>query len=302
MQIEIDQLTDDQSKQYRLKNNRGIEVSISNRGGRIDRLLVPDRNGHQEDIIFSGFFRKSDAFDSSILTGVSGQVYDVSSGTVRHSHLALHDFVFNDGERFTTTRQAGLRLSTEIVVEDQSIDLNILYLLTNDNQLTIHYVATTKQPLRLSLSLPIFFNLSGNCKESITQHDLKFSSSHFLHPAPTLLIDPLFTQTKGTDFDFQLGRRLNQFFSNKTPSIHQFDTYFLFHQQPVISIHEAVSGRWMTIETSQPGFVLSAASNNDRISSYFGICFDSSPFVLSSFINQDSPYSQHITYSFSTTY
>ncbi len=286
----------DRSARYRLNNDRGMEVEIASKGGSIERLIVPDRNGHPENIMF----------DCSLVTvpaiprGLSGRLYDTSSGSVHEIDLALHQLSFT-AEPFSTTQESGLRLSAEIAVNGQVIAIDILYVLTNNNQLILRYAATTNQPLRLSLSLPIFFNLSGNLKASITQHDLKFASSCFIHPVPALSINPCLQQTKGTPFDFRLGRRLNRFFLDKMFSRSPADTYYLFHQQPVISVHEAVSGRWMTMETSQPGFVLSTAAHHTD-TFFSGICFDSTDFLLSSLINGPIPSFHETTYSFSTTY
>ncbi|MCK2157121.1 hypothetical protein [Exiguobacterium sp. 17-1] len=286
----------DRSTRYRLNNDRGMEVEIASKGGSIERLMVPDRNGHSEDIIF----------DCSLATvpvippGLSGRLYDTSSGSVYETDLVLHELSFT-AEKCSAIQESGLRLSAEMAVDGQVIAIDILYLLTNSNQLILRYAATTNQPLRLSLSLPIFFNLSGNLKDSITQHDLKFASSAFIHPVPALSINPCLQQTKGTPFDFRLGRRLHRFFLDKMFSRSPGDTYFLFHQQPVISVHEAVSGRWMTIGTSQPGFVFSGAAHHAE-TSFSGICFDSTAFLLSSLINSQIPYFHETTYSFSTTY
>ncbi|WP_167315847.1 hypothetical protein [Exiguobacterium artemiae] len=289
-------LQQDRSTRYCVKNDRGMEVEISSKGGSIERLIVPDRNGHPEDIMF----------DCSLVTvptiprGLSGRLYDTSSGSVHEIDLSLHQLSFT-AEPFSTTQESGLRLSAEIAVNGQVIAIDMLYVLTNNNQLILRYAATTNQPLRLSLALPIFFNLSGNLKASITQHDLKFASSCFIHPVPALSMNPCLQQTKGTPFDFRLGRRLHHFFLDKMISRPPADTYFLLHEQPVISVHEAVSGRWMTIETSQSGFVLSAAAHHTD-TSFSGICFDSTDFLLSSLIRGSIPYFHETTYSFSTTY
>lgn len=305
MKVEINQLAD-QSTQYRLKNSRGIEVDILSKGGQIQRLLVPDRNGHQEDILLGNL--KSSSLENSLFNGLSGHLYDLSVSSMPcETNLSFHLIPFT-GEAFTTTHRIGVRLCTTIFINIHVIHIEILYILTNDNQLILRYFAKTKQPLRLSLSNLIFFNLSGNLKESISQHDLKFSSSYFLNPTYALLNDSWFMRTKGTVFDFQLGRRLKHLFIDETTPASLTDTYFLFCQKPVIAVHEALSGRWMTIESSQPGFLLSTAwipsieAGEQRTKSVSGVCFDLKPFILSSLVNQRSPYSQHTTYSFSTTY
>ncbi|MET4655109.1 aldose 1-epimerase [Exiguobacterium sp. PvP048] len=295
MQVRMN-LQQDQSTRYRVKNDRGMEVEISSKGGSIERLIVPDRNGHPEDIMFNCYLTPVPV----ITRGLSGKLYDTSSGSVHEIDLALYQLLFT-AEPFSTIQESVLRLSAEISVNGQVIAIDMLYALTNSNQLILRYAATTNQPLRLSLALPIFFNLSGNLKDSITQHDLKFTSSCFIHPVPTLSMNPCFQQTKGTPFDFRLGRRLHRFFLDKVFLQSPVDTYFSFHQQPVISVHEAVSGRWVTIETSHPGFVLSAAAHHTD-TSFSGICFDSTDFLLSSLIRGSIPYFHETTYSFSTTY
>lgn len=105
-------LQQDQSTRYRMKNDRGMEVEISSKGGSIERLIVPDRNGHPEDIMFNCYLTPVPV----ITRGLSGKLYDTSSGSVHEIDLALYQLLFT-AEPFSTIQESGLRLSAENICQ-----------------------------------------------------------------------------------------------------------------------------------------------------------------------------------------
>lgn len=342
MDIEMVPITKDWTL-YKMKNNRGIELDILNYGGIMTRLIVPDRTGHKENIIL-GYENVLDYGDNphylgAIIGRVAGRVAnaqvtidqidylldsDKPSRQLHGGKEGLHQILFT-AVPFQEHDRVGVRLKH--ISPDGSagypgtVDFTITYTLTNSNQITIDYFAVSDQTTVLTLTNHTYFNLSGNLKQTIDMHDVKFSSKHFLERGPDALPTGQLVPVAGTPFDFNLGRRLKNVLASAHEQLKMangIDHYYIFDNDRTIFLHEAMSGRWMTIETSQPGFVLYTANHlpddlklsHGLSKKHLGICIETQapPASLinsqlpSIFLNADTPYSEQTTFHFSTTY
>ena len=82
----------DSVKLFTLKNQNGMEVCITNYGGRVVSLVVPDRDGKPTDVVlgFDNIAQYTDTLNSPTDYGSSVGRYATASATVSSSSTARH--------------------------------------------------------------------------------------------------------------------------------------------------------------------------------------------------------------------
>ena len=94
-----------------------------------------------------------------------------------------------------------------------NLQAEVTYTLTNDNELKIDYKATTDKKTVINLTNHSYFNLSGNTKTDILNHEVSIAASKFLPVDKGLIPTGELKDVKGTPFDFTtphtVGERIN---------------------------------------------------------------------------------------------
>lgn len=176
---------------YTLKNTAGMEVCITNYGGRIVSILVPDKNGKMQDVVL-GFGNIKDyetipsdfgacigRYANRIKNGkitIDGTTYTLQTNNFGHT---LHGGPTGWQNKVYQAEQLDdhtLRLT--IVSEDGDngfpgqVTAECLYTLDDENTLHIAYSATTDAPTVINMTNHSYFNLTGNGNENILAHEL----------------------------------------------------------------------------------------------------------------------------------
>ena len=228
---------------FTLKNKAGIEVQITNFGGRIVSLWTPDRNSKYDDIV-TGFksleeYRQTKEVYFGALIGryanrigkgqfnLDGVNYQLATNNGQnHLHGGIKGF-FNvvwDAKQYKNSKQEDvLELHYLSPDGDESYPGNLLvtvnYTLTFDNELKIEYRATTDRKTIVNLTNHTFFNLhgftSGKAK-SINSHVLKINSTSYTPTDNGLIPTGVIFPVIGTPMDFRvptaIGERVNESF------------------------------------------------------------------------------------------
>ena len=174
---------------YILKNSAGMEACITNYGGRLVSLLVPDREGNMKDVVLGydsiarytaaeGYYgtligRYGNRIKDGIFT-LDDVVYQLPKNNNGHclhgGPKGFHSQVWNAEQIDAQT----LKLTYLSVDGEEgfpgNLNVTVTYKLTNDNALDIHYEATTDKPTIVNLTNHSFFNLSGNLSSQILDH------------------------------------------------------------------------------------------------------------------------------------
>lgn len=262
---------------YTLTNDKGITMNVTNYGGIITSLMVPDKNGKSEDIVLgydslSGYLDKTPYFGA--IVGRYGN--RIAKGAFRidgnefhlpindgpnHLHGGIQGFdkVVWDAKEFKTDSTVGLVLhylskDTEMGYPG-NLDVTVTYSLNNNNELRFDYLATTDKPTPVNLTQHSYFNLAGD--GDIKEQEMLIKASKYTVVDSLLIPTGELRDVKGTPFDFTaakpIGKDLEATGGNPIGYDHNFvlDTKGL--EEVAIKVTEPKSGRVMEVYTQEPG-------------------------------------------------
>src|SRR5438876_5011421 len=221
--------------QYVLVNARRMEVGILTYGGIITSITVPDRDGALDNVVL-GFSRLDDYLTKNpffgAITGryanriakarfaLDGKEYALAANNGPNS---LHGGRQGLGKRVWTARPVaaahGVAIELGYVSPDGeegypgTLNVAVVYTLTDANELRIDYTATTDKPTVVNLTNHSYFNLAGQGSGDILAHEMMINAEQFTPTDSTSI--PLGEQrgVDGTPFDFRkptaIGARIN---------------------------------------------------------------------------------------------
>ena len=214
---------------YTLTNANGMEVCITNFGGRLVSVMVPDRDGKMTDVIL-GFDNIQDYmtlpsdFGASIgryANRIAGGTFELDGQTV-----VLNQ---NDGENCLHGGAEGWQYQVydAELIDPQTLQLTmndpdghmgfpgnvtavVTYKLTDDNAIDITYSGTADKPTVLSMTNHAYFNLSGN--HGVEGKDMvRYVNADTFTPADAKLIPTgEMRPVEGTPFDFRTPKAIGQ--------------------------------------------------------------------------------------------
>jgi aldose 1-epimerase len=268
---------------YTLTNESGAKVSITNYGGTVTSIIVPDKDGKMGDVVL-GFDTVAEYVEKSpyfgCITGryanriakgkftLDGKEYSVATNNdPNHLHGGLKGFdkqiwkarVGNMGDNPNLT----LTYTSPDGEEGYPGTLNnsVTYTWTQDNALRIRYKSTTDKPTILNLTNHSYFNLAGEGSETNLQHRIKINAEHY-NPIDATSIPTGIAPVEGTPFDFrkstQIGKRIdeeNEQLKNGIGYDHNFILKEADDGKMVTAavVTEPTSGRILTVRTTEPG-------------------------------------------------
>jgi len=207
---------------YTLKNKNGVEVVITNYGGRIVSLLVPDKNGKLTDVVegfdsVSGFEASKEPyygaligrFGNRIAKGkftLEGKQYSLflnNGQNTLHGGKPGYQSVVWDAKQVDSTTLQLTYLSKDMEAGfPGNLNIKVTYKLTDDNGLTVSYEATTDKTTVINLTSHPFFNLNGAGSGTILNHKVQILADTYTPIDSTLIPTGKIEPVKGTPFDF----------------------------------------------------------------------------------------------------
>lgn len=279
---------------YTLENERGLRADISDFGGTVVNLLVPDRRGERADVSL-GFAEAAPYLTDSPFFGaligrygnriaagrftLDGKTYQLSmKGPPTETSATLHGGVMGFDKVLWTVRPVIRDGHPTLVLTYFSRDgeegfpgnlqVEVTYTLTSSNELRIDYSATTDQPTPVNLTNHTYFNFHGEGAETILDHVLTLNASHIVPVKPGLIPTGELLPVRGTPFDFTqpevIGRRINEEHPQLKLAGGYDHTWVLDRNEgtltPAATVHEPRSGRTMEVLTTEPGVQLYAGN------------------------------------------
>jgi aldose 1-epimerase len=267
---------------YTLKNGQGATMKVINYGGIITSLLMPDRNGKLEDIVLGydsleGYITNNPYFGALIgrfgnriakgKFALDGEQYSLAiNNEENHLHGGIKGF---DKVIWNVTKheaQEGVALKLSYQSKDLeegypgNLKVEVVYTLTDKNELIIDYKATTDKKTIVNLTQHTYFNLNG-AGQDITSHQLVLNADSFLPVDKTLIPTGELKDVTNTPFDFRkpalIGERIND--NNQQLKFAKgYDHCWVIKSAEdglnnVGSLYDSLSGREMTIYTTEPG-------------------------------------------------
>jgi len=180
---------------YTLTNENGMEVCVTNLGGRIVSIMTPDKDGNLQDVVLGFDNVKSYANLDGKTPSDFGAAIGRFANRINKGKFTIdgveYDLVKNDNGNTLHGGPTGWQYQVYDVVEadSSSITLQIVspdgdngfpgqvtakvtYILNEDNDLVILYNAVTDKPTVINMTNHSYFNLSGDPNNSICEDSL----------------------------------------------------------------------------------------------------------------------------------
>ena len=269
---------------YFLKNNRGNVVAITNYGGALVAIMVPDRNGVKANVI-QGHDNVQDVINSpepylSTLIGRYGN--RICKGKFQ-LHGKEYQLPINNGPNSLHGGKKGFNAKVwdarqmnehSLVLEYTSpygeegfsgeVKTTVVYSFTDDNELVIDYMATTNKKTIINLTSHGFFSLSGiaNPTASIENLICQINADYYLPIDETSIPTGEIRFVKNTPFDFTSPKAVGKDIDADDEQIRNgagYDHCFVLNKKEegelsfAAKIVEPVSGRTMEVYTTEPG-------------------------------------------------
>lgn len=270
------------AKLYTLKNKNGLELSITNYGGRIVSLMVPDRSGKVEDVVLGygsldGYLNGNEQYFGAAIGRYGNRIAkggfkldDVAYKlAVNNGPNALHGGIKGFSMKIWDAKlNSDQELELTLVSPDMDegypgmLKVMIVYRLTDQNEVSIYYSASTNKPTVINLTNHSYFNLHGAGNSDILDHVLMINADHFTPVDSTLIPTGKLESVKGTPFDFTspttIGSRINDKHEQLTFGL-GYDHNFVLNKEKdqkislAASVYDPISGRFMQVYTNEPG-------------------------------------------------
>ena len=273
-----------------LKNKNNMEVCITNFGGRIVSVMVPDKDGNMKDVVLGfdsiqDYIKYPSDFGASIgryanrinqgrftLDGVEYQLpqnnyghclhggpkgfqYRVYKGVQKNDQEVQLTYLAKDGEEgFPGNLQCTVTMK-----------------LTDDNAIDIQYEAETDKPTIVNMTNHSYFNLDGDPTTDNSAYLLTLNADNYTPIDSTFMTTGEIATVEGTPMDFRkptaIGANINQEFE-------QLKSGNGIDHNWVLNTQGDVTKVCATLESPKTGIVLDVYTNEPGIQVYCGNFLD----------------------------
>lgn len=263
---------------YNLVNDKGLQVEILSIGGVITKILTPDKEGNFKNIVLElaklEDYYVNEAYRGAIVGRTAGRIgggsitidgkqYNLtknSNGSTLHGgNNGFHKKVWNsksiEGENYVGVK---LNLTAEDGEEGYpgKVEVQVIYRLDNDNQLTMEYSGTTDKTTLLNITNHNYYNLSGDGKSPVEEHTLQINSDKFCEMAEGSIVTGKLLQVEETPFDFRIekliGRDIEDTTNEQLAKGCGYDHMWMLNKDKKVEVtfKHPETGRAMDIETT----------------------------------------------------
>jgi len=267
-----------------------LYMQVTNFGGRVVALWVPDKNGKLDDIalgrssIQQYIDREGERFLGCIVGRyanrigdgkfqIGDDIYTVppwNNGQCLHGGLEGLDLVVWTVDAVSENEIVMSYISPDGAENDSAkftgfpgeLKIKMTYTLTKDNEFKIAYSAVTDKPTVVNLSHHGFFNLKGEGKGTINDHILVINADSITPVNKALIPTGERMPVAGTPFDFREATPIGERVDNDHEQLEYgrgYDHNWVLNRKSkkdvefAASVYEPVSGRYMEVWTDQPG-------------------------------------------------
>jgi aldose 1-epimerase len=271
---------------FNFANVRGLAIRVITYGGIIVSLRTPDRAGRLGDIVLGfdtldGYLSDSPYFGAivgryanRIAAGrftLDGTTYQLATNDGKHH---LHGGVRGFDKVVWRAAPLDGPHGTGVVLTHTSLDgdegypgtitARVTYILTDHDELVVHYYAATDRPTHVNLSQHTYFNLAGAGTRDVLDHELTIKALHYTPVDGTLIPTGELAPVDGTPFDFRrptsLGARIDQA-NEQLRNGRGYDHNYVLDRDGAgltyaARVREPSTGRVVEVYTTEPGLQL----------------------------------------------
>ena len=267
---------------YVLKNAAGMEVCITNFGGRIVSIMVPDKTGKMQDVVL-GFDSVADYvkipsdFGASIgryANRINKARFVLDGDTV---HLIPNNFghclhggpkgwQYQVYQKVNQVNDTTIELTRFSPDGDQNFPGNVTakvtFVLTADNAIKINFEATTDKKTVINMCNHSYFNLSGNPVNPITDNTVYINADGYTPVDSTFMTTGAIDSVKGTPMDFRIpkviGTDINKYDFIQLKNGNGYDHNWVLNTAGDVTklaakVTSPISGISVEVYTNEPG-------------------------------------------------
>ena len=265
---------------YTLQNKSGVKALITNYGGRLVSLYVPDKDGNLVDVVagfdsVTGFQESKEPYFGATIGRVGnriangkfsldGKEYTIFTNngpnTLHGGKKGFQDVVWDAEQPDDHT------LELHYISKDMeegfpgNLDVKVTFDLQDDNGLKISYHATTDKNTVVNLTNHAFFNLNGEASGSILDHTVQIKADKYTPVDKTLIPTGKIDPVAGTPFDFNKPETIGKRIEEKNEQLEfggGYDHNYVLNahgdQDAIATVTGDKSGVVMEIFTKEPG-------------------------------------------------
>jgi aldose 1-epimerase len=268
---------------FTLKNSKGMTAEVTNYGGAIVSLLVPDAKGNFDDVVLGYGDLENYTKKGPFLGAAIGRHGNRIEKATFEINGVVYNLTKNEGENQLHGGNVGFDKvvwTPEIVVKDGeealqlsylskdgeegypgNLDVKITYTLTEDNAIKIDYYAVTDKDTVVNLTNHSYFNLSGHASGDILKHKVEINADKFTVADKESLPTGEIASVKGTPMDFtELTPVEKGIFSDYEQIVfgNGYDHNWVLNvsgekAEKAAEVVDDASGRIMEVYTTKPG-------------------------------------------------
>lgn len=276
-----DRVNGSETSLHFLTNNNKTVIAITNYGARIVALIVPDKNEEPTDVVvgfdsLKGYLNATETYHGAVvgryanrIAGgkfvLNGKEYRLSvNNPPNHLHGGSKGF---NNQVWKVEETSGRHIRLSYLSKDGeenypgNLHVSVVYTLSDQNELTISYEATTDQPTVFNITSHPFFNLNGQGNGNIARHVLQINADHYT-PVDKASIPTGVFPVEHTPFDFRRPKEIGANINDKNEQLEfgsGYDHNFVLNGQGLRTAGTAIgdqTGIVMKVITDQPGMQL----------------------------------------------
>ena len=273
---------------FTLRNTNKLTAKITNYGGIVVSLRVPDKGDNFEDVVLgfdslAGYLDDIYLQESPFFGAIIGRFGNRIAGGKFNLEGAEYTLATNDRPNHLHGGEKGFDKvvwEAEEVYEEEAVGLrlhylsqdgeegypgklsvSVTYMLTNKNELQITYLAETDKTTIINLTQHSYFNLSGNVKKRILGHQLMLNADAFIPVDDSMIPTGEIKGVEGTPFDFRDPKEIGPAVHTENEQLRRgqgFDHCFVLKEKErglrlAASVFEPDSRRYLEVFTQEPG-------------------------------------------------
>lgn len=296
---------------YRLTNSNGWSVALTDYGGIITEVNVPDRKGNFANInlgfdslegylgpdpYFGGIVGRFAGRIAKARFTLDGKTYDVAKNN-GENHLHGGNVGFNDRlwEAKASSDEESARIELRYVSPDGEenypgeLTSTVIYTFNNENELIIQYEATTTKATPINLTNHAYWNLGGEGSGTILDHVATLHCDRYLPVDEGLIPTGEQAKVEGTPMDFRTPRVIGDRIQKTGGDPIGYDFCYIVNGKagklrPAAKVVHPKSGRTLEVLTTEPGIqlytgnFLDGAPANGGYPQYAAFCLEAQGF------------------------
>ena len=277
---------------YVLRNKNNMEVCITNFGGRIVSVMVPDKDGKMQDVVLGfdsiqDYISKPSDFGATIgryanrigqgkftLDSVEYQLPKNNYGHCLHGGPKGFQYKIFDANLLTPQK---LELTCKADDGEEGFPGNltckVVMELTDDNAIDIKYEAETDKPTVINLTNHSYFNLDGDAGSN-SDHILTVDADYYTPVDSTFMTTGEIVTVEGTPMDFRVatpvGLRIDDYDFEQLKNGHGYDHNW------VLNAKGDVTRKSATLQSPKTGIVMDLYTSEPGVQVYAGNFLDGS--------------------------